>query len=627
TDLAIAPTPALEVIKVISQPASAVGETVVFEITATNTGNVTLSDLAVTDTLTALDDSPRDPGPVVLIAGDSADVLAVGARNTYEVRYVLTQADVNAGGLQNLAEVTGTTPAGDVVQRVSRDDDDTDGNPEVDPTVLLVDGLSAIAVTKTASVPIRLSPTEVRYDFEIAVENTGTITQTNLQVRDDLRAFAAPARVISVSGLTASGLSGPGGIDRSYDGVDQTRTLRGDAQLEPGVTAVVAFSVVLDVSAGYPAQPNRAEVTSDTEEAAIVGSAVVTAPPPAEVRVTKVADTQTALLGATVGYTLTFTNVNRTIERGLTFVDALPAGLAYTPGSAVFDGRTESEPVIDGARLEWRNVTLGPEQTITVTLSARVTGGDGDLANTAFALDSSGAIISNRAEAVIVRRPEAVFDCGDVIGKVFDDRNLNGYQDGLVSDGTGAITDQTYDGAKFTAPPVVLPDGEPGLAGVRLSTVNGTVLTTDAYGRFSVPCAELPANIGSNFTLKLDERTLPTGYNVTTENPRTVRLTPGTVAKLNFGAAIANVVRIDLTAQAFAGGGATPVPALSDGIAAVLAQIRDVPSVLQLSYYTADEGRGLARARLDAVDDLIRSLWDGSADYSLIIERAIRAAQ
>ena len=79
------------------------------------------------------------------------------------------------------------------------------------------------------------------------------------------------------------------------------------------------------------------------------------------------------------------------------------------------------------------------------------------------------------------RLAEAVFDCGDIIGKVFDDRNRNGYQD----------------------------EGEPGLPGVRIATVRGLLVTTDPYGRFSVGCADIPdADIGTNFIMKLDARTL-----------------------------------------------------------------------------------------------------------------------
>ena len=51
------------------------------------------------------------------------------------------------------------------------------------------------------------------------------------------------------------------------------------------------------------------------------------------------------------------------------------------------------------------------------------------------------------------------------------------------------------------------------------------------------PCAAIPnADRGSNIIVKLDTRTLPAGYKMTTENPRVVRLTPGKAVKMNFGA-------------------------------------------------------------------------------------------
>ncbi|MDZ7824322.1 MAG: hypothetical protein U5K75_09995 [Ahrensia sp.] len=80
------------------------------------------------------------------------------------------------------------------------------------------------------------------------------------------------------------------------------------------------------------------------------------------------------------------------------------------------------------------------------------------------------------------------------------------------------------------------------------------MITTDQYGRYSVPCAALPDKAsGSNFILKLNTRTLPTGYRITTENPRVVRLTRGKLTKLNFGASISRVVDITLTNDAFLG--------------------------------------------------------------------------
>lgn len=59
---------------------------------------------------------------------------------------------------------------------------------------------------------------------------------------------------------------------------------------------------------------------------------------------------------------------------------------------------------------------------------------------------------------------------------------------------------------------------------------------------------------GSNFIMKLDERTLPIGYRVTSENPRVIRLTAGRTSTLDFGAARVRQVRLDLQDAAFLSG-------------------------------------------------------------------------
>ncbi|HKK29391.1 MAG TPA: hypothetical protein VKA18_03230, partial [Alphaproteobacteria bacterium] len=171
------------------------------------------------------------------------------------------------------------------------------------------------------------------------------------------------------------------------------------------------------------------------------------------------------------------------------------------------------------------------------------------------------------------------------------------------------------------------PESEAGLAGVRLMTVDGLAITTDAYGRFSVPCAALPEREGSNFILKLDERTLPTGYRVTTENPRVLRVTPGTVTKFNFGAALADVIDVDLMAAAFVDQSDEPTVALNTGLLALMDQLGDEPAVLRLSYFTSGEDTALARRRMDIVEDMIRQFWRGSGRTRLMIERTIRTVQ
>ena len=231
------------------------------------------------------------------------------------------------------------------------------------------------------------------------------------------------------------------------------------------------------------------------------------------------------------------------------------------------------------------------------------------------------------ATAVLRVSPEAVFDCGDIIGKVFDDLNGDGYQDPpqtLVREGNTAAVRRLLD--TWTPEQIQLDGGEPGLPGVKLVTPRGDIITTDKYGRFHVPCALLPdQRIGSNFLLKLDDRTLPSGYRVTTENPRVMRVTAGKLVEMNFGARLGNLVEIDLTAAAFAGD--APSAALVQGLSGLVSQIQDEPSAILLRYYRAGESVATARARLRATEAALRKAWKGRGTYRLDIDRSIRRLQ
>src|SRR5207245_5227934 len=116
------------------------------------------------------------------------------------------------------------------------------------------------------------------------------------------------------------------------------------------------------------------------------------------------------------------------------------------------------------------------------------------------------------------------FDCTDVMGKVFNDANRNGRQD----------------------------DGEEGLAGVRVVTARGLAATTDQFGRYHITCVITPnESRGSNFVLKLDDRTLPSGFRMTTDQTQIQRATSGKALRINFGASIHRVVAVDLLDAAF----------------------------------------------------------------------------
>ena len=76
--------------------AYALDEEITYEITVTNDGNLTITDIEVTDDLT----------------GDSWTIasLAPGESETFTTSYTVTEADVLAGEVLNVATATGTSP-------------------------------------------------------------------------------------------------------------------------------------------------------------------------------------------------------------------------------------------------------------------------------------------------------------------------------------------------------------------------------------------------------------------------------------------------------------------------------------------------------------------------------------
>jgi hypothetical protein len=228
-------------------------------------------------------------------------------------------------------------------------------------------------------------------------------------------------------------------------------------------------------------------------------------------------------------------------------------------------------------------------------LLASTTLSTGQFINNAQLIDPLTGNVIGRAQVSVTIKPEHVFDCSDIIGHVFDDKNHNGYMD----------------------------DGEPGLPGVRVVTLGGVLITTDAEGRFHVPCGMIPdSEIGSNFLMKLDTRTLPTGYEMTSENPRDVRLTAGKVTEINFGAALTHEVRVDVTGKAFDGTDLTE--RWATGIDRLLDILCKEHSTLLFVYHRGGESEALAIDRLAALKDTMRFAWkNGQCGYKLKISSRV----
>jgi large repetitive protein len=300
--------------------------------------------------------------------------------------------------------------------------------------------------------------------------------------------------------------------------------------------------------------------------------------------------------GQLVPYAITMRNVMGMPVQDVRLVDRFPAGFHYVPGSAHLDG-VKSEPIVVGRELQWSDLAFNTTEQHTITLLLGVGAGvsEGEFVNRAQVVNGfTGNALSGEASATVRVVPDPTFDCTDVTGKVFDDFNRNGLQD----------------------------PGEEGLPGIRLVTTTGLAAITDAYGRFHITCAVTPLQgRGSNFVLKLDDRTLPSGYRASTNELRMLRATRGKTLKFDFGASIHRAVSLDLADAVFEPGTTEIRLQWQPRLDLLLGELRKAPSVLRLSYLADVEDAQLVERRLNAVKRQIIDAWkQANPGYVLSIE-------
>ena len=321
-------------------------------------------------------------------------------------------------------------------------------------------------------------------------------------------------------------------------------------------------------------------------------------------RVTKTTSKINVSKGDLVPYTIAITNTLAVTLSNIAAVDLVPAGFKYRAQSARIDG-VPREPLSNGRMLSWPELSIGPNQTRTLTLVLVIGAGvgEGEYTNQAWAANTlANRVVSNIGSAVVRLVPDPTFDCADLIGKVFDDKNGNGYQD----------------------------QGEPGVPAVRLATPRGLLVTTDAEGRYHLPCADIPQYArGSNFVMKLDERSLFFSDPATTENPGDVRMTAGKMSKLNFGVALHRVVRVDVSAAAFERGGDRLLDTWAAQLPSLYERIKGQPGVLRLAYHPVrGEDLDQARQRLRTLQRRIDDDWHRAGDgRPVLIEQEIAEVQ
>jgi uncharacterized repeat protein (TIGR01451 family) len=469
--------------------------------------------------------------------------------------------------------------------------------------------------------------------YVVQVTNTSANPVSPVVITDDLNA-AGPGALIYVPGTAT--------VNGSAIGVTVTGNLvtanysATYGPLAPGGTIDLRFQATVGSALATGAiVTNTGVVTwNNPPQTASASVSIQLDTPPGALTVNKTTPLIDVTRGQLVPYTITVTNVLTGPVQGAVLVDSFPAGFRYVKGSARLDD-TPAEPTVSGFQLTWSNLNFagGAHHTIVLLLAVGAGVGEGQFVNRAQAFAAAPGTPLNRAQTPVNRAqtpatvtrtpvnhaqapaaivgnpvsaeatatvrvvPDTTFDCTDVIGKVFDDVNGNGRQD----------------------------PGESGLPGVRLVTTRGLAAITDEFGRFHITCAITPLEgRGSNFALKLDDRTLPSGYRSTTAPVLVERATRGKALRFEFGASIHRVVSLDLSDAVFEPGTADMRMQWRPRLDLLLEELRKSQSVLHLSYLADVEDKPLVDRRLQSVAQTISDTWRAMhCCYELTIEREV----
>ena len=139
-----------------------------YTLKVTNTGNVTLHNINITD-------------PNAIITGGSPIIsLAPHTSATVTATHKLTQSDIDAGKVINQAVLNGTGPLGNPISKLS---DDPSTPASDDPTITPIIPSGSIGLVKTAAL---LSANGNIVNFTFKITNTGNVTLRNIELNDPL---------------------------------------------------------------------------------------------------------------------------------------------------------------------------------------------------------------------------------------------------------------------------------------------------------------------------------------------------------------------------------------------------------------------------------------------------------
>ncbi|SEI13373.1 MULTISPECIES: DUF11 domain-containing protein [unclassified Leifsonia] len=307
------------------------GQVITYSFVVTNTGNITMNGIGIAETSF----SGTDPLPA---ATCPQPTLAPGAQEVCTTSYTLTQADVDAGTLQNTAVAQGT-PQGSGTQVASQ------------PSSVIIPQVPApgLAITKSAT-PGTVTAAGQTVTYSFVVKNTGNVTLHDVAVAD-------------------TDFSGTG----TLGAIDCPTTILVAGQVE---TCSAEYTVTqADVDAGT--LTNSASVTGTPPSGDPVppvpsNPVDITIPRTPALSIVKTADVQAAAVGQTITYSFVVTNT----------------GNVTVADPQVTEGAFSGSGTLSAITCPQGPTSLAPGDAITCTADYTLTQADvdsGALTNTATA--------------------------------------------------------------------------------------------------------------------------------------------------------------------------------------------------------------------------------------------------
>ena len=309
-------TPAIQLLKTGTLDLSVVppagvanpGDTIIYTFTVTNTGNVTLFNITLTD-------------PLITVNGGPIPSLAPGVSDstTFTGSHVLTQGDIDAGTFTNTALASGNPPTG---QPVTDPDDDTQ----------TLAGAPAISAVKSSALVVDangdglVQPGDV-LEYTIVVTNSGNVTAAGVSLADtpDANTSLVVGSVTATQGTILTGNT-----------AGDTSVAVSIGSIAPTGAVTVTFRVTVNnpLPAGVESVINMGVVSgsnfadTDTNPAT---NPVVAWP---DLTIVKSTGTTQAVPNGVIQYTLDYANVGNQDATGVEITEVVPANTSFEAASS-----------------------------------------------------------------------------------------------------------------------------------------------------------------------------------------------------------------------------------------------------------------------------------------------------